>query len=85
MQSKKMVVSTEVKSMTNKTIETKSESETEYLEIFGYREYKGIRTSRLRRLLSIVEFEVRSTWSRSTFGKVLLVSTFGQNLGQHDN
>ncbi|MCE7737264.1 MAG: ABC transporter permease subunit [Candidatus Heimdallarchaeota archaeon] len=59
--------------MASKSIKTNSEGETEYLEKFGYREYEGIRTSRLRRILSIVEFEVRSTWSRSTFGKVLLV------------
>ncbi|OLS27204.1 MAG: hypothetical protein HeimC2_13140 [Candidatus Heimdallarchaeota archaeon LC_2] len=59
--------------MSSEIIKTNSEGETEYLEKFGYREYQGIRTSRLKRVLSIIEFEVKSTWSRSTFGKVLLV------------
>ncbi|MFV2014036.1 MAG: ABC transporter permease [Candidatus Heimdallarchaeota archaeon] len=66
--------------MASKTIKTNNEGDTEYLEKFGYRQYEGIRTSRLRRILSIIEFEVRSTWSRSTFGKVLLVILMVMNL-----
>ncbi|MHA2277728.1 MAG: hypothetical protein ACXAC2_18250 [Candidatus Kariarchaeaceae archaeon] len=53
-------------------IEQESNSD-EYLQRFGYRSYEGITTSRFRRILSIIEFEVKSTWHKSTFGKVLLV------------
>lgn len=53
--------------------EVDGSSSTDYLQKFGYREYDGIRISRKKRILSMIEFEVKSTWSRSTFGKVLLV------------
>ena len=55
------------------------DSET-YLEKFGYREYKGTIDSRWRRIISLIRFEVVSTWTRSTFGKVLLIFLVGMNL-----
>ncbi|MHA2252130.1 MAG: hypothetical protein ACXAD7_17325 [Candidatus Kariarchaeaceae archaeon] len=45
----------------------------EYLQKFGYRGFQKELTSRKSRIFSLVIFEVKSTWSRSTFGKVLLV------------
>jgi len=56
-----------------------NESDT-YLEKFGYRSYKGPIDSRRRRIISLIRFEVVSTWSRSTFGKVLLIFLVGMNL-----
>ncbi|MHA2252129.1 MAG: hypothetical protein ACXAD7_17320 [Candidatus Kariarchaeaceae archaeon] len=47
--------------------------ETEFLSRFGYRAFDGQISDRKTRILSLVIFEVKATWSRSTFGKVLLV------------
>ncbi|MHA2169532.1 MAG: hypothetical protein ACXAB7_06520 [Candidatus Kariarchaeaceae archaeon] len=45
----------------------------DFLEKFGYRVYSGTSQSRKNRVWSMIIFEVKSTWARSTFGKVLLV------------
>ncbi|MHA2092661.1 MAG: hypothetical protein ACW98K_17585 [Candidatus Kariarchaeaceae archaeon] len=45
----------------------------DFLEKFGYRVYSGTAQSRKSRVWSMIIFEVKSTWARSTFGKVLLV------------
>ncbi|MHA2403495.1 MAG: hypothetical protein ACXADH_10935 [Candidatus Kariarchaeaceae archaeon] len=46
---------------------------TDYLQRFGYRLYEGETQGRKSRILSIIIFELKSTWHRSTFGKVLLI------------
>ena len=46
---------------------------TDYLQKFGYRRYEGEILDRKSRITSLIWFEVKSTWHRSTFGKVLLV------------
>jgi hypothetical protein len=43
------------------------------LEKFGYRQYDGEIQDRKSRILSLIIFEVKSTWQRSTFGKVMLI------------
>ncbi|MHA2252133.1 MAG: hypothetical protein ACXAD7_17340, partial [Candidatus Kariarchaeaceae archaeon] len=46
---------------------------TEFLDRFGYRSFEGTINDRKSRIFSLIMFEVKSTWHRSTFGKVLLV------------
>ncbi|MHA2252995.1 MAG: hypothetical protein ACXAD7_21710 [Candidatus Kariarchaeaceae archaeon] len=48
-------------------------NDTDYLQRFGYRLYDGETQGRKSRILSIIIFELKSTWHRSTFGKVLLI------------
>lgn len=57
-----------------------SENKTEYLRKFGYREYKGTRKSNFWKVLDVIWFESTSTWSRSTFGKILLIVVAVSNL-----
>lgn len=57
-----------------------AEAPQEYLQRFGYRQYSGVRTGRLKRIWHLIWFEVSSTWKRSTFGKVLLIITIVVNL-----
>jgi hypothetical protein len=45
----------------------------EYLERFGYRAYDGDRVAQWRKIISLIWFEVTSTWHRSTLGKVILI------------
>ncbi len=54
-------------------IESTEKGSTEFLRKFGYRRYEGSVTGRKSRIFSLVIFEVKSTWHRSTFGKVLLI------------
>lgn len=51
----------------------KENNGSEFLKKFGYRSYSGEKTGRMARVTSIIDFEVRSTWSKSTWGKVLLI------------
>jgi len=53
--------------------ELSRENSDEYLEKFGYRSYNGPRQGRGSRVISSLEFELKGTWRKSTFGKVLLV------------
>ena len=45
----------------------------EFLEKFGYRGYDGTRKGKLARIMDLIIFEVKTTWNKSTFGKVLLI------------
>jgi hypothetical protein len=53
----------------------------EFLQKFGYRSYEGGRKGRFRRIFDLINFEVRTTWDRSTFGKILLIITLVLNIG----
>lgn len=46
---------------------------TEYVSKFSYRKYTGSKQSRLKRIWALAEFEMVSTWRKSTLGKVLLI------------
>lgn len=52
----------------------------EFLNKFGYRVYNGKSNSRFHRVWSSIVFELKSTWHRSTFGKVLLVISMTFNV-----
>lgn len=48
-------------------------NQTEYVQKFSYRKYKGNFEPRWKRIWNIALFEAKSSWNRSTVGKVLLV------------
>jgi len=65
--------------MTEIDINSKN-GEDEFLNKFGYRVYEGKLSGRLQRVWGLISFELKSTWHRSTFGKVLLIIAMTFNL-----
>ncbi|MCH8908863.1 MAG: aminopeptidase, partial [Candidatus Heimdallarchaeota archaeon] len=63
-----------------KDLKQEYNTDDEFLNKFGYRVYSGKSNSRFHRVWSSIVFELKSTWHRSTFGKVLLVISMTFNV-----
>ncbi len=61
------------------TEEQKISSSTDYLQKFGYRLYEGKIEPRWKRVLSLMLFEIVSTWRKSTFAKIVIIVIFTIN------